>query len=68
MKRKVLLTPEEKQDIEAAYLHIRADAPETARRFLFASNIDRLSSCVLRGGVRVSERLDYGAGRRGTVS
>ena len=33
MKCRVLLTPEVKQDIEAAYLHIRADAPETARRW-----------------------------------
>jgi plasmid stabilization system protein ParE len=33
MKRKVLLTPQVKQDIEAAYLHIRADAPERARRW-----------------------------------
>jgi toxin ParE1/3/4 len=33
MRTKVLLTPQVKQDIEAAYLHIRADAPETARRW-----------------------------------
>lgn len=33
MKRKVLLTPQAKQDIEAAYLYIRAEAPETARRW-----------------------------------
>jgi plasmid stabilization system protein ParE len=33
MSHKVLLTSEAKQDIEAAYLYIRADAPETARRW-----------------------------------
>src|SRR3972149_6311954 len=33
MRRKVLLTPQVKQDIKAAYLHIRADAPEAARRW-----------------------------------
>jgi plasmid stabilization system protein ParE len=33
MKNKVLLTPQVKQDIEAAYLYIRADAPEAARRW-----------------------------------
>src|SRR5215210_3553903 len=33
MSLKVLLSPQVKQDIEAAYLHIRADAPETARRW-----------------------------------
>lgn len=33
MRRKVLLTPQAKKDIEAAYLHIRTDAPETARRW-----------------------------------
>lgn len=33
MRRKVLLTPQAKQDIEAAYLYIRADAPDTARRW-----------------------------------
>ena len=33
MRRKVLLTPQVKQDIEVAYLFIRADAPETARRW-----------------------------------
>jgi toxin ParE1/3/4 len=33
MKHRVLLTPQVKQDIGAAYLHIRADAPETARRW-----------------------------------
>ena len=33
MKAKVQLTPEVKRDIEAAYLYIRADAPETARRW-----------------------------------
>jgi plasmid stabilization system protein ParE len=32
-RHKVLLTPQVKQDIEAAYLYIRADAPETARRW-----------------------------------
>jgi plasmid stabilization system protein ParE len=33
MKRKVLLTPQAKQDIRAAYLYIRAEAPEAARRW-----------------------------------
>lgn len=33
MKRSVLLTPQAKQDIKAAYLYIRADAPEAARRW-----------------------------------
>jgi toxin ParE1/3/4 len=33
MKHKVLLTPQVKQDIEAAYLYIRADSPEAARRW-----------------------------------
>jgi plasmid stabilization system protein ParE len=35
MKRRVLLTPQAKQDITAAYLYIRADAPEAARRWRF---------------------------------
>lgn len=33
MSRRVLLTSEAKQDIEAAYLYIRADVPETAQRW-----------------------------------
>lgn len=33
MKRKVLLTPQAEQDIEAAYLYIRAEAPDAARRW-----------------------------------
>jgi plasmid stabilization system protein ParE len=33
MKRKVLLTPQAEQDIRAAYLFIRADAPEAALRW-----------------------------------
>ncbi len=33
MNRNVLLTPQAKQDIKAAYLYIRADAPEAARRW-----------------------------------
>ena len=33
MGHRVLLTPQVKQDIESAYLYIRADAPETAGRW-----------------------------------
>ena len=33
MNRKVLLTPQARQDIRAAYLYICAEAPEAARRW-----------------------------------
>ena len=53
MRRRVLLTPQVKQDIEASYLYIRADAPEVMDRVMEAIYEQRSRSLLLDSQIRL---------------